>query len=108
MKTEDRNVKVVDIERTPNYDSNYDRNCDAEYICECCGKKLNPKTMKQVQMLTTGEWTDETLEVPAHNPDNYDADGQGFFYIGPDCYKGIMARLAQSMTTRKVRVITEY
>lgn len=108
MKTEDRNVKVVEIERTPNYDSNYDRNCDAEYICECCGKKLNPKTMKQVQMLNTGEWTDEQKEIPCEYCEGYDADGQGFFYVGPDCYKGIMVRLAQSMTTRKVRVITEY
>ena len=108
MRTTEKNVKVVEIERTPNYESNYDRNCYAEYICECCGKKLNPKTMKQVQMLNTGEWTDEQMEIPCENDERYDADGQGFFYVGPDCYRTIMARLAASRTTRKTRVITCY
>lgn len=102
MRTTEKEIKVVKFERTPNYESNYDRNCDAEYICTCCGKKLNPKTMKQVQMLNTGEWTDEQMEIPCEN------DGQGFFEVGPDCYRTIMARLAASRTTRKTRVITCY
>lgn len=104
----EKTIKVCDFEQTPNYDSNYNRNCDAEYICECCGKKLNPKTMKQIQMLNTGEWTDERLEVPCENDDRYDADGQGFFYVGPDCYRDIMKRIAESNKTRRTRVITEY
>ena len=108
METIDKTVKVCDFEQTPDYERNYERNCCADYVCECCGKKLNPKTMKQVQLLTSGEWTDETLEVPSNNPDGYEADGQGLFYVGPDCYKNIMRRIALSGETRDVRVITKY
>ena len=112
MEIVDKEVRVCEFWQTDDYDKNYDRSCDhdAEYICECCGRKLNPKTMKQVQMLTSGDWTDETLEVPASGSDRdkYDADGQGFFYIGPKCYKEIMKRIHESNITRKVRVIKQY
>ena len=110
MKREDRTIKVVDFMQTPDYDRNYERSCYAEYTCECCGRKLNPKTMKQVQLLTSGEWTDETLEVETcpMDRDRYEAEGQGFFYVGPDCYRDIMRRISKSQETRLVSVITEY
>lgn len=103
----DKNVKVTPYWHTPNYERNYERNCYSEYTCECCGRKLNPKTMKQVQLLTSGEWTDETKEVDStpQRELKYEAEGQGFFYIGPDCYKEIMRRIANSQETRFVRVL---
>ena len=106
METEIREVKVADLQRTPDYERNYERYCCSEYTCECCGRKLNPKTMKQVQMLTSGEWTDEQKEVDTMHHEEMEADGQGFFYVGPDCYKDIMRRISTSGETRRVMVIT--
>ena len=36
-------IRVTDFFRTPNYESNYERNCYNEYVCECCGKKFITK-----------------------------------------------------------------
>lgn len=98
----EKTIKVTEFWQAEDYNRNYDRNPYAEYNCECCGRKLNPKTMKQVQMLECGFWTDEQAEVKKVLDDF--GTSQGFFYIGPKCYKEIRARLAASTETRKVEI----
>ena len=104
-KLTEKVVNVTRIQRTPDYERNYERNRSAEYTCECCGRKLNPKTMKQVQMLTSAEWTDEQKEVDTNTHEEMEANGQGFFYVGPDCYREIMKQIRTSGETHRVLVI---
>lgn len=96
-------IKITEFYQTDKFDENYCRNAFAEYICECCGKKLNPKTMKQVQMLESGHWTDEMEEVKAIDGDT-GCHSQGFFYVGADCYKEIMRRIKEGGETIKVEI----
>lgn len=99
----EKTIKVTDYYHTPDYERNYDKYCYEEYTCECCGRKLNPATMKQVQMLETGHWTDEQAEVlKIHNAGG--CSSQGFFYIGPKCYKEIMKRVKESNETLTVEI----
>lgn len=104
-----KTIQVTDFYHTEDYDKNYDRNRTGEYVCECCGRKLNPKTMKQVQMLESGHWTNEEQEViRVYHPDDVEGEGffrsQGFWYIGPKCYKEIMKRVKESGETLDVEV----
>lgn len=96
-------INITDYYQTARYEDNYSRNAYAEYVCECCGKKLNPKTMKMVQMLESGHWTDETEEVIAIDGDK-SWHSQGFFYVGADCYKEIMRRIKEGGETIKVEI----
>jgi hypothetical protein len=98
-----KTIGVTEFYQKPCYERNYERNCYEEYVCECCGKKLNPKTMKQVQMLETGHWTDEQEEVLAIEGDN-GVHSQGFWYIGADCYKEIMKRIKEGGETMVVEI----
>jgi hypothetical protein len=92
-------IKVTDFFRSPNYETNYAKNCYNEYVCECCGKKLNPKTMKQVQMLESGHWTDEQREVVHIEGGGH---SQGYFFVGADCFKEIMRRINEGNETIEV------
>lgn len=92
-------IRVTDFFRTSNYESNYERNCYNEYVCECCGRKLNPKTMKQVQILESGHWTDEQREVAKIEGGGH---SQGYFFVGSDCYKEIMRRIEAGGKTIEV------
>lgn len=94
-------IKVTPFYQTDDYDTNYGRSY-SEHNCECCGRKLNPKTMKWVQMLECGFWTDEQEEVK-NVLDDF-GHGQGFFPVGPKCYREIRARIAESTLTRKVEI----
>lgn len=96
-------INITEYYHTPQYERNYERNCYEEYVCECCGKKLNPKTMKQVQMLETGHWTDEQREVVSIEGDK-GVHSQGFFYVGSDCYKEIMRRIREGGETIEVEL----
>lgn len=92
-------IRVTPYFQTANYENNYSKNCFADYICECCGKKLNPKTMKQIQMLESGHWTDEQREVARIEGGGH---SQGYFYVGADCYKEIMRRIEAGGETIEV------
>ena len=92
-------IRVTPYFQTANYENNYSKNCFADYICECCGKKLNPKTMKQIQMLESGHWTDEEREVVRIEGGGH---SQGYFYVGADCYKEIMRRIEAGGETIEV------
>lgn len=71
-----KTIQVTDFYHTEDYDKNYDRNRTGEYVCECCGRKLNPKTMKQVQMLESGHWTNEEQEIiRVYHPDDVEGGG---------------------------------
>ena len=94
-------INITDYYQTARYEDNYSRNAYAEYVCECCGKKLNPKTMKQVQMLESGHWTDEQSEVLAIEGGGH---SQGYFFVGADCYKEIMRRIKEGGQTIQVEI----
>lgn len=96
-------INITEWYQKPCYERNYERNCYEEYICECCGRKLNPNTMKQVQMLETGHWTDEQEEVLAIEGDK-GVHSQGFWHIGPSCYKEIMQRIKAGGETIEVEI----
>lgn len=97
----EKTINVTRFYRTDDYERNYGRSY-SEYNCECCGRKLNPKTMKMVQLLECGFWTGEQAEVKKVLDDF--GTSQGFFYVGPKCYKEIRARIAASKETRKVEI----
>lgn len=96
-------INVTEYYQKPNYEANYSRNAYADYVCECCGKKLNPKTMKQVQMLESGHWTDEQAEVLAIEGDSK-IHSQGFWFVGVDCYREIMKRIKDGGETLQVTI----
>ena len=98
-----KTIKVTEYYHTPDYERNYEKSCYEDYICECCGRKLNPKTMKQIQMLESGHWTDEIQEVKSIEGDA-GIHSQGFFYIGPKCYKEIMGRIKNGGETLSVEI----
>lgn len=98
----EKTIKVIPVFHTDQYEERIRRNGYTENTCECCGRKLNPKTMKWIQMLETAEWTDEEMEVK--NLVGHWGRSQGCFAVGPDCYKEIRARLAASTTTRVAEV----
>ena len=92
-------INVTPFFRTSNYERNYEKSCYEPYVCECCGKKINPKTMKQIQMLESGHWTDEQREVQAIAGGGH---SQGYFFVGADCYKEIMKRIQAGNETIEV------
>ncbi len=94
----EKTIKVIPVFHTEGFEERIDRNGYSERTCECCGRKLNPARTKWVQMLETGEWTDEEKEVKELV--NHWGRSQGCFGVGPDCYKLIRARLDASTTTR--------
>lgn len=98
-----KTINITEWYQKPCYERNYERNCYEEYICECCGRKLNPNTMKQVQMLETGHWTDEQEEVLAIEGDK-GVHSQGFWHIGSSCYKEIMQRIKAGGETIEVEI----
>ena len=99
-----KSIKVIPCFHTDDYWDRINRNGYTENTCECCGRKLNPKTMKGVQMLTTAEYTDEVREVKHIVGESDGAMSQGLFFFGPKCYKEIRARLAATTTTRIVEL----
>ena len=96
----EKTIKVIPCFHTDGYWDRIARNGYTENTCECCGRKLNPKTMKGVQMLTTAEYTDEEREVKHIVGESEGATSQGWFFFGPDCYKEIRRRLAESTSIR--------
>lgn len=94
-----KTVKVTPFWQEDNYEANYGRTY-SEYNCEICGRKLNPKTMKWVQMLECGYWTLEEREVKEVADDF--GRSQGCFCVGPKCYAEIRRRIAASTETRDI------
>lgn len=101
-----RFIKVTNYYQTPDYERNYDKYCYNEYVCECCGRKLNPNTMHQVQMLESGHWTNENEEVKAiiENGKPTSMGSQGYFFVGPKCYREIIRRINASDKSIEVEI----
>lgn len=99
-------INIVPFYRHPSYARNYEKNCYHDHICECCGKPLNSDSMKQIQMLESGHWTDETREVKAiyNEKGEWAGHSQGFWYIGPDCYKRIMEIVRKAGESKTIEV----
>lgn len=94
-------VKVIPMFRTDNYEQNYnsalDRGANFDTTCICCGRKLNPKTMKEVQGLAPGYFVDTTVAtIPEHITETEHIEPMGWYSVGPVCYREIRRRLAES------------
>lgn len=99
-------AKIVEMFITPDYDRNYERAAYAEHTCICCGRKLNPKTMKYQQAIEPGYFIDCEEDLGCHyeSKDGYRQVSMGFYEVGPKCYKEIRRRLAESTETMEVRL----
>jgi len=99
-----KTIKVTPYWQDDRHDLNYDRTYAGNNFehCEICGRRLNPKTTKLVQLLECGFWTDEQGDVKDVLDDG--GRGQGFFPVGPTCYKEIRRRIADSKETRQVEI----
>lgn len=57
--------------------------------CECCGRKLNPKTMVWLELSThTGQWHDDVTPCPPE-------ESQGWFAFGAACARKIIRQRRQ-------------
>lgn len=97
-------IKVILMFRTDNYEQNYERACDRgadfDTTCICCGRKLNPKTKKQVQALAPGYFVDINLKsIPERYSETEHQEPMGWYSVGPICYREIRRRLAASTET---------
>lgn len=93
-------ITVTQMFRTDDFERNYDRhNGNVEY-CICCGRKLNPKTMKQAQALAPGYFVDTKLSsIPERITETEHQEPMGWYSVGPVCYREIRRRLAESTKT---------
>lgn len=97
-------IKVTPMFRTKDYEQNYDRACergaDFDTTCICCGRKLNPKTMKQIQGLAPGYFVDTNVaSIPERITETEHVEPMGWYSVGPVCYREIRRRLAESTKT---------
>ena len=78
--------------RTDNYEQNYnralDRGANFDTTCICCGRKLNPATMKEVQGLAPGYFVDTTVAtIPERITETEHIEPMGWYSVGPVCYR---------------------
>lgn len=97
-------IKVIPMFTTNDYEKNYnsalDRGADFDTTCICCGRKLNPKTMKQAQALAPGYFVDTTLgSIPEKITETEHQEPMGWYSVGPICYREIRRRIAESNKT---------
>lgn len=97
-------IKVTPMFRTKDYELNYDRACEHgahfDTTCICCGRKLNPKTMKQIQGLAPGYFVDTNVaSIPERITETEHVEPMGWYSVGPVCYREIRRRLAESTKT---------
>ncbi len=95
--------------RTETYEHNYERaierGANFDTTCICCGKKLNPKTMKMAQALAPGYFVDTTLKsIPEVIREDYHQEPMGWYSVGPICYKEIRKRLAETTKTIEIEL----
>ena len=104
-----KTIKVTAMYRTDDYERNYDsalgRGADFDSTCICCGRKLNPKTMKEVQAVEPGDF----VEIGCGNiRDIVTAErrqvSMGWYSVGPVCYREIRRRLAESTRTIEIEL----
>lgn len=89
--------------RSDNYERNYDNARGAEFHCICCGRKLNPKTMKQAQAIAPGYFVDiKCPNIPEIIKEGMHQEPMGWYEVGPICYKEIRRRLAESKETIEI------
>jgi hypothetical protein len=102
-------IKVIDMYRTDTYERNYDialdHGADFDTTCICCGRKLNPKTMKQIQGLAPGYFVDPSVpNIPERYSETLHQEPMGWYSVGPICYREIRRRLAASTTTVEIEL----
>lgn len=101
----EKTIKVTPMYRTADFERNYDRNCGNVEYCICCGRKLNPKTMKMAQAIEPGDFVDTTIgTIPEINDGPKRQVSMGWYPVGPICYREIRRRLAESTTTRTIEL----
>lgn len=98
-------IKVIPMFRTNDFERNYGRlNGDVEY-CICCGRKLNPKTMKMAQALAPGYFVDVNLQsIPERITETEHQEPMGWYPVGPVCYREIRRRLEKTTDTVIVEI----
>ena len=92
--------------RTNDYERNEER-YRGDYVeqCICCGRKLNPKTMKQAQAIEPGYFVDTTVgQIPDIVNENTHQVSMGWYPVGPICYREIRRRLSESTKTITVQM----
>lgn len=102
-------ITVIDMFHTDNYERNYDialdHGADFDTTCICCGRKLNPKTMKQIQGLAPGYFVDPTVpDIPCRINETEHQEPMGWYSVGPICYREIRRRLAASTKTVEIEL----
>ena len=96
-------VKTTPMFRSNDFERNYDRHCGTVDYCICCGRKLNPKTMKQAQAIEPGDFVSTDCgEIPDIVNDNIHQVSMGWYPVGPICYREIRRRLNESNETREI------
>lgn len=88
---------------TDDFERNYNRHCGNVEYCVCCGRKLNPKTMKRIQAIEPGEFVEPGCgDIPEIHTDEINQTPMGWYPVGPICYKEIRRRLFLSNETRQI------
>lgn len=96
----EKTIKVTPMFRTDDYDRNYNRHNGGVEYCICCGRKLNPATMKQAQAIEPGEFVEIGIgSIPEIVNETTHQVPMGWYPVGPICYKEIRRRLAESEQT---------
>lgn len=87
--------------RTEDYYRNEERfRGECEEQCICCGRKLNPKTMKMAQAIAPGYFVEIGIgSVPEIINSEKHQEPMGWYPVGPICYREIRRRLAESTET---------
>lgn len=102
-------IKVTPMLRTDDYEQNYERaverGADFDTTCICCGRKLNPKTMKQVQGIAPGYFVEIGIgNIPEIIKPGIHQEPMGWYSVGPVCYREIRRRLAETKETITVQM----
>ena len=97
-------IKIIPMYRTSDYYRNEERyRGECEYQCICCGRKLNPRTMKQAQAIAPGYFVEIGIgNIPEIITEAMHQEPMGWYEVGPECYKEIKSRLAASDETMEV------
>lgn len=92
--------------RTRDYDKNEERyRGECEEQCICCGRKLNPKTMKMAQAIAPGYFVEIGVgEIPEIIEPGIHQEPMGWYPVGPICYREIRRRLSESTETITVKM----
>lgn len=104
-----KTIKAIDMFRSDNYERNYDIALDHgasfDSTCICCGRKLNPKTMKEVQAVEPGLFVEIGCgTIKDIVTDDFRQVSMGCYPVGPICYREIRRRLAETTQTIEIEI----